>query len=153
MVSSDAKTVPAYMRELAEERQAGMKALRKVIRENLPEGFRETMQYGMPSYVVPHKLYPDGYHCNPKEPLPFMHFAAQKRHVAIYHSGLYANEKLMAWFEREFAKQSPRKLNKGKCCVRFSKPEHIPLDLVGQLCRKMTAQQWIRLYERRNKAK
>jgi uncharacterized protein YdhG (YjbR/CyaY superfamily) len=137
-----------YMKQIPEERQAVMKKLRATIKKNLPKGFEETMSYGMIGYVVPHKLYPAGYHCDPKLPLPFMSIASQKNFVAVYHMGLYADKKLMQWFVDEYPKHVTTKLDMGKSCIRFKKPELIPMELIGELCKKMTVAEWVALYER-----
>lgn len=102
----------------------------------------------MIGYVVPHSLYPDGYHCNPKLPLPFINIASQKHFIAVYHMGIYADKKLMAWFTKEYAKQVASKLDMGKSCIRFKKFDQIPLALIGALAAKMTPQQWIAVYEK-----
>ena len=141
-------TVAEYMKALPAERQAALKKLRKTIRDHLPPGFKEVLGYGMPGYVVPHKLYPDGYHCDPKLPLPFLSFASQKNFVALYHMGIYADPKLLAWFQKEWPKHCSTKLDMGKSCIRFKKPDVIPFELVGELCEKMTVDDWIALYEK-----
>lgn len=151
-MQSKATTVPAYMKELPEDRVAAVKKLRKTIKDNLPDGFKEGMGYGMPAYYVPHSLYPDGYHCDPKLPLPFINFASQKNFVALYHMGIYADPKLLAWFEKEWPKHVKTKLDMGKSCIRFKKVENIPFDLIAQLCQKMTPEAWIKLYEKKVKA-
>jgi hypothetical protein len=106
------------------------------------------MNYGMPGFVVPHKLYPAGYHCKPEDPLPFISLASQKNSINFYHMGIYSEPKLLKWFTSEFPKHSKKKLDMGKSCVRFKKPEDIPLDLIGELVSKMTPQDWIALYEK-----
>ncbi|MBT8267393.1 MAG: DUF1801 domain-containing protein [Bacteroidia bacterium] len=136
-----------YIKQLPDERQEPMKKLRKVINDNLPSGFEECINYGMIGYVVPHSIYPDGYHCSPELPLPFMSIASQKNFIAVYHMGVYANEKLLKWFTSEYPKHCKYKLDMGKSCVRFKKIEDIPYELIAELSRKMTAQQWIDLYE------
>ena len=146
-MQSDAKTPDQYFRELPPERKAAMNKLREVIRKNLPEGFREVMAYGMPGYVVPHELYPAGYHVDPKIPLPFINLASQKNHIAVYHSGIYADKDLLRWFLEEYPKHSDRKLDMGKSCLRFRNPDHIPYDLIGELATKLTVDQWIEIYE------
>lgn len=146
-MQSTAATVPAYLKELPDERRAAVKKLRKTIKDNLPPGFKELMGYGMPSYVVPHRLYPAGYHCNPKLPLPFLSFASQKRFVGLYHMGIYADPKLLAWFQAQWPKHVDTKLDMGKSCVRFQKPDEIPFALVGELCQRMTPAAWIQRYE------
>lgn len=147
-MQSKATSPEDYLNELPEDRKAAINALRKVIKKHLPKGFKEEMSYGMIGYVVPHKLYPNGYHCDPKLPLPFMSIASQKNFIAVYHMGLYADEKLMKWFTDAYAKAVPGKLDMGKSCLRFKKPEQIPFDLIGELAAKMTPQDWITLYEK-----
>lgn len=136
-----------YIEQLPEERQVVISKIRKIILENIPQGFEEQMSYGMLGYVVPHSLYPDGYHCNPKLPLPFMNLASQKNFVALYHSGMYADPKLYNWFVAEYPKHCNRKLDMGKSCVRFKSMNTIPYDLIAELCGKMTPKDWINLYE------
>ncbi|MBT8272524.1 MAG: DUF1801 domain-containing protein [Bacteroidia bacterium] len=136
-----------YISQIPEDRQEAMKKLRKVILDNLPEGFEETMSYGMIGYVVPHSIYPGGYHCTPELPLPFMNIASQKNFIAVYHSGVYADPKMLEWFTTEYPKHNQRKLDMGKSCVRFKKIDEIPYDLIGELASKMTVQEWIDLYE------
>lgn len=140
-----------YIGQLPPDRQAAISQLRAVILQNLPKGFEETMSYGMIGYVVPHSLYPAGYHCDPKLPLPFMSIASQKSHIGFYHMGLYADEQLLQWFVDEFPKHSSRKLDMGKSCLRFKNPEHIPYVLLGELVMKMEAEDWIALYEKNYK--
>ncbi|WP_372944897.1 DUF1801 domain-containing protein [Muriicola sp.] len=147
-MTSDAKTPDEYISQLPEERKEPMSALRGVIRSHLPKGFEETMSYGMIGYVVPHSMYPDGYHCSPELPLPFMNIASQKNFIALYHMGVYANKELLNWFTGEYPKYSSRKLDMGKSCIRFKKMDDIPLKLIGELCAKMSVQDWIDLYEK-----
>lgn len=146
-MQSKATTVDAYMAELPEDRQKAISELRKIIKKNMPKGFQECMSYGMIGYVVPHSKYPPGYHCDPKLPLPFMNIASQKNFVAVYHMGVYANPKLLKWFTDEHAKASPKKLDMGKSCMRYKKPEDIPYKLIGELASKITPDEWIALYE------
>ena len=136
-----------YIAQLPEERKVVMQKLREVILKNLPKGFKETMNYGMIAYVVPHKLYPKGYHCNPKLPLPFMNIASQKNFIALYHMGIYAVENLLKWFQENYSKHCKTKLDMGKSCIRFKKMDQIPHELIGELCQKITAQEWISSYE------
>jgi len=152
-MQSKAKTPAQYVKELPADRQKAIQKLRKVIKANLPKGFKEVMSYGMIGYVVPHSLYPDGYHCDPKLPLPFMNIASQKNHIAVYHSGVYASPEILKWFTNEFLKHSERKLDMGKSCIRFRKPEHIPYDLIGDLSTKFTVEKWVELYEKNVKSK
>jgi hypothetical protein len=147
-MQSKATTVEEYISQLPEERQAAITQLRKVIKKNLPKGFEEVMGYGMIGYVVPHKLYPKGYHCNPTLPLPFINIASQKNHVAVYHMGVYADKKLLDWFTAAYAKQMKTKLDMGKSCLRYKKIDEIPFALLGELAAKVTPQQWIECYEK-----
>jgi len=146
-MTSAATTVKEYIDGLPEDRKEAINQLRTVIQKKLPKGFQEEMSYGMIGYVVPHTLYPAGYHCNPKLPLPFMNIASQKNFIAVYHMGIYADPKLMDWFLAEFPKHSKSKLDMGKSCIRFKKPEQIPFELIGELAAKMMPQDWITLYE------
>ena len=146
-MQSKATTVEEYLNELPEDRIAAMLQLQKIIKKNLPKGFSEEMNYGMLGYVVPHKLYPAGYHCDPKLPLPFLAIASQKNFIAIYHMGIYADPKLHDWFTNAYAELNIGKLDMGKSCIRFKNPAKIPFDLIGQLVSKMSPQQWIALYE------
>jgi uncharacterized protein YdhG (YjbR/CyaY superfamily) len=147
VVQSAAQTPEAYLAELPEDRRAVMEQLRAAVLDNLPDGFEEVMSYGMLGYVVPHALYPDGYHCDPKLPLPFMNLAAQKHFYAVYHMGIYADPDLMAWFQDEYRDRVPTKLDMGKSCLRLKNTKHIPYDLIGELAAKMTPQDWIERYE------
>lgn len=146
-MQSTANTPEEYINSIPEDRKQIMAELRNVIRKNLPEGFEEVMSYGMISYVVPHSLYENGYHCNPKQPLPFMSIASQKNFVALYHMGIYADKDLLKWFVDEYEKRSKIKLDMGKSCIRFKKPDAIPMDLLGELASKMTTKEWIAIYE------
>ena len=130
-----------------------MQALRKAIAKALPKGFEEAIGYGMPGWVVPLKTDPAGYHCAPGTPLPFLGMASQKGHISVYHMGLYADPALLKWFQGECAKRLPKKLDMGKSCVRFKRPEDVPIDLIADLCRRMTPAQWIALYESKLKPK
>ncbi len=152
-MQSKAKTVTEYIDSLPPERKQIIGAIRKVILKNLPKGFQEEMNYGMIGYVVPHKIYPDGYHCDPTLPLPFLSVASQKNFIAIYHMGIYAQPKLLEWFQDEWRAHSTKKLDMGKSCIRIKKPEDVPLDLIGELVTKMTPQQWIGIYEKAFKNK
>ena len=142
-----ADTPEDYIDQVPQERQDTLKTLRKVIKTNLPKGFEEAIQYGMIGYVVPHSIYPDGYHCDPKTPLPFMSFASQKNSINLYHSGIYAKKEIHDWFVNEYPKHSSRKLDMGKSCIRFKKIDEIPFDLIAELCKKLTVDEWINIYE------
>jgi len=147
-MQSKATTVEAYIAELPEDRQKMINEFRKVIKKNLPKGFQECMNYGMIGWVVPHSKYPGGYHCNPKDPLPFMGLASQKNSVNFYHMGIYGDPKLLKWFTDEHAKASSKKLDMGKSCVRYKKAEDIPLKLIGELAAKISVDDWISRYEK-----
>jgi len=145
-MQSKASSVEEYLKLLPEDRKEIMISLRQVISKNLPKGFEECMSYGMIGYAVPHSLYPAGYHCDPKLPLPFISVASQKNYISVYHMGLYKGE-LLDWFRAEWSKFSKKKLDMGKCCIRFKKAEDVPLKLIGELCTKVGAKQWIGYYE------
>jgi len=136
-----------YISKVDDRFREAIDKLRSTILENLPEGFEEQMSYGMIGYVVPHSLYPDGYHCDPKLPLPFLNIAAQKNFIGFYHMGIYADEDLLDWFKKEYQNQVPTKLDMGKSCLRLKKPEHIPYALLGELVAKVTPEAWIKKYE------
>ena len=141
-------TPEQYMDAIPEERKAPMAKLRQTIVDNLPQGFREGVSYGMMGWSVPHSIYPAGYHCDPKQPLPFLGIASQKNFIAFYHMGIYADKELHDWFVAEFPRHSKYKLDMGKSCIRFKKPDAIPFELIAELVGKMTPQQWIELYEK-----
>ena len=146
-MTSEAITPDQYIKILPDDRREAVLRLRNTILENLPKGFKEEMSYGMIGYVVPHEIYPDGYHCDPKLPLPFVSIASQKNFIALYHMGIYAMPKLLKWFETEFPKHTTLKLDMGKSCIRFKRPEHIPYQLIGELIKKVSVQDWIKVYE------
>jgi uncharacterized protein YdhG (YjbR/CyaY superfamily) len=148
---SNANTVKEYIDNLPDERKTAMNKLRKIILKNLPKGFKETISYGMIGYVVPHSLYPDGYHCDPKLPLPFMNIASQKNFIAVYHMGVYAEKKLMNWFVGEYPKHCKSILDMGKSCIRFKKIDDIPYKLIGELSTKMSPEEWIKIYQKNYK--
>ena len=142
-------TVDEYLERVDDPvKKEALIKLRDVMQKNLPDGFEERMSYGMIGYVVPHELYPKGYHCDPKLPLPFINLAAQKNFVAVYHMGIYADPKLLDWFTKNYAKEVTGKLDMGKSCIRFKKAEQIPFKLIGELVSKMTVKEWIALYEK-----
>ncbi|MDB5012453.1 MAG: hypothetical protein JWQ25_655 [Daejeonella sp.] len=147
-MQSNAISPEDYVNDLPEDRKPAVQSLRKVILENLPSGFEEVMSYGMLGYAVPFSLYPAGYHCDPKSPLPFINIASQKNFIAIYHMGIYADPDLLNWFVSEYPKHCKSKLDMGKSCIRFKKPDQIPFDLIGELASKLTPQNWIERYEK-----
>jgi uncharacterized protein YdhG (YjbR/CyaY superfamily) len=136
-----------YLELIPDDRKQAMNRLRQTILDNLPEGFEETMSYGMIGYVVPHSVYPAGYHCDPKLPLPFLAIASQKNLVAFYHMGIYSEKDILDWFKDEYPKHSKLKLDMGKGCIRFKKPEQIPFGLIAELVQKMSIEKWIEIYE------
>ena len=142
-------TKPAeWIASLPEDRRPAVKKLRAVIRKNLPKGFKEVVDGKILSWVVPHSRYPDGYHCNPEQPLPFMSLASQKNFVALYHMGIYADAKLLAWFQKQWPKHVASKLDMGKSCVRMKKIETIPYQLNGELAGRVSVDDWIQKYEK-----
>lgn len=146
-MTSKATTPGQYIKELPADRKEAIIQLRNIVLKNLPKGFKETMSYGMLGYVVPHEIYPGGYHCDPKLPLPFASIASQKNFIAFYHMGIYAMPDILKWFTTEYAKQSTARLDMGKGCIRFNKPEHIPYKLIGALIKKVSVKDWIKTYE------
>ncbi len=146
-MQSKATTPKQYLDELPEDRKDPINKLRQRILDNLPKGVEETMNYGMLGYVIPHKIYPEGYHCDPKLPLPFMNLASQKNFIAVYSMVLYSKKELMDWFTSEYAKRCKYKLDMGKSCIRFKRMDDIPFELIGELTTKVSAEEWIQIYE------
>jgi hypothetical protein len=142
-----ATTPDEYIKSLPEEKKPVIAELRDVIISNLPKGFLEVMSYGMISYVVPHSIYPDGYHVDIKQPLPFISIASQKNYVALYHMGLYASPQLLSWFKDEFSKHSSTKLDIGKSCIRFKNLNKIPYKIIGELASKISPKEWVAIYK------
>ncbi len=140
-------TITDYINALPDDRKAAVQQLHDTIVTHLPKGFEATISYGMIGYVVPHSIYPKGYHCDTKLPLPFINIASQKKCIAIYHMGMYADANLLAWFTNEYPKHSKQKLDMGKSCIRFKKIDDIPHALIGALSSKMTVKNWITIYE------
>lgn len=147
-MQSKATTPEQYLSELPEDRKEAILKLRNAIKENLPQGFEEVISYGMLGYVVPHSIYPSGYHCDPKLPLPFINLASQKNFIALYHMGIYANKNLESWFVSEYPKHVKSKLDMGKSCIRFKKMDDIPFDFIGELAAKVSLEDWISNYEK-----
>ena len=142
------KNIKEYINSLSSEKKEVVSEIISVIQKKLPQGFNEQMNYGMPSWVVPHSKYPKGYHCSPELPLPFLSLAARKNYIALYHMGIYADKELMNWFIKEYPKHSKHKLDIGKSCIRFKKLNEIPFSLIGKLCSKMSVKEWITIYEK-----
>ncbi len=147
------KTVKEILINLPADRAEPFNKLHDVIVKNLPKGFEAAMSYGGLGYVVPHTIYPAGYHCNPGEPLPFAGIASQKNSINFYHMGIYADAGLLKWFVKEYPKHSKQKLDMGKSCVRFKKFDEIPYKLIGELMKKMSVKEWIEKYESAFKSK
>jgi hypothetical protein len=147
-MQSKATTPDEYIAGLPEDRKAVIADIRAAINKNIPAGFKEQMCYGMIGWVVPHELYPPGYHCDPTKPLMLMSLASTKGHISLHHMGLYGSGPLTEWFRRSWAKATPKKLDMGKACVRFKKPDDIPVKLIGELASKLTPQQWVEAYEK-----
>lgn len=141
-----------YINQIPEDRREVVSKIREIILSNLPKGYEETMQYNMLSYVVPKSIYPNGYHCNPKDALPFISFASQKNFIALYHMGIYANEELLNWFTTEYPKHCKTKLDMGKSCIRFKKMDDIPFELIKELVQTVSVQDWIETYEKNVKS-
>ena len=146
-MQSKALTVKDYLKELPTDRASSFIKLRDTILNTIPKGFEEVMSYGMVSYVVPHSIYPEGYHCDPRLPLQFTAIASQKNFIAIYHMGIYGSPKLYDWFVTEYPKHCKTKLDMGKSCIRFKKTEDIPYKLIAELMAKITVKDWINLYQ------
>jgi uncharacterized protein YdhG (YjbR/CyaY superfamily) len=146
-MQSKATTPQQYIDELPNDRKEPIKKLRQLILDNLPNDIEEVMSYGMLGYVIPHSRYPDGYHCDPKLPLPFMNIASQKNYIAVYSMTLYAKKELTDWFISEYAKRCKYKLDMGKSCIRFKRMDDIPYELIGELTAKVSAEEWIQIYE------
>ncbi|MDG1148374.1 MAG: DUF1801 domain-containing protein [Crocinitomicaceae bacterium] len=140
-------TEAEILTNIPEDRSEAFKTLHNAIMKSLPKGFETAISYGMLGYVVPHKLYPAGYHCKPSEPLPFAAIASQKHSVNIYHMGIYSDPKLLKWFVAEYPKHCKQKLDMGKSCIRFKKFDDIPFKLIGELMGKISVAQWIETYE------
>ena len=147
-MKSTATTVEQYLSELPDDRKEAMRKLHNVVKNNLSKGFIERIDYGMICYSVPHSIYPNGYHCDPKMPLPFISIASQKNFIALYHMGIYSSPELLEWFTKSYAAKVPGKLDMGKSCVRFKKVELIPYELIGELAGKMSGEEWISCYEK-----
>ncbi|MCW7468798.1 DUF1801 domain-containing protein [Leptospira kanakyensis] len=141
-------TAEEYIQSLPEDRKEAFIKLRDIVKKNLPKGFEETIQYKMIGFVVPKKTYPAGYHVTPELALPFLHIASQKNGLALYHMGIYADLKLLKWFQTEYPKHCKTKLDMGKSCIRFKKLDDIPWKLIGELVSKMGPKDWIQIYEK-----
>jgi hypothetical protein len=146
-MKANGKTVKEILTNLPMDRAEPFNKLHDVIVKNLLKGFEAAISYGGLGYVVPHTIYPAGYHCKPSEPLPFAGLASQKNSINFYHMGIYADPKLLEWFVTEYPKHTKQKLDMGKSCIRFKKLDDIPYKLIGQLMKKMSVKEWINIYE------
>lgn len=146
-MKANGKTVKEILKNLPIDRAEPFKKLHDIILKNLPKGFEAAISYGGLGYVVPHTIYPAGYHCKPSEPLPFAGLASQKNSINFYHMGIYSDPKLLDWFVTEYPKHTKQKLDMGKSCIRFKKLDDIPYKLIGELMKKMTTKEWINIYE------
>ncbi len=146
-MKASGNTVEEILKNLPEDRSAAFNKLHEVIVENLPKGFESGISYGGLGYIVPHTIYPAGYHCKPSEPLPFAGIASQKNSINFYHMGIYTQPELLEWFVSEFPKHSKQKPDMGKSCIRFKKPDDIPFALIGELMKKISVKEWINIYE------
>jgi len=149
---SKATTPEQYLKDLPDERREAVAQLRDTILKAIPKGFKEIMCYGMIGYVVPHEIYPAGYHCNPKLPLCFINIGSQKNYISLHHMGIYADPKLLKWFTDEYTKHNKSKLDMGKGCIRFKNADNIPYKLIGELVKKVSVKDWIEVYEKTFKA-
>lgn len=141
-------TVEQILTNLPEDRIEAFNKLHNTIIKNMPKGFEAAISYGGLGYVVPHSIYPAGYHCKPIEPLPFAGLASQKNSINFYHMGIYSDPKLLEWFVAEYPKHSKQKLDMGKSCIRFKKFDQIPYDLIAQLMKKISVKDWVSIYEK-----
>ena len=140
--------IDTYISASPIERQGALSKLRDILRDILvPLGYEECISYGMIGYVVPYSLYPEGYHCKPRLPLPFINLANQKHGIHLYHMGMWASPEVLEWWKDAYAKQNIGKLDMGKGCIRFKNLEKIPYDLIRELVKKISATEWIGLYE------
>lgn len=146
-MKANGNTVNEILKNLPTDRAEPFTRLHNEIVKNLPKGFEAAISYGGLGYVVPHTLYPAGYHCKPSEPLPFAGLASQKSSINFYHMGIYADSELLKWFVSEYPKHCKQKLDMGKSCIRFKKMDDIPYKLIGELMKKISVEEWISVYE------
>ena len=146
-MQSKARTVKEYLAGLPDDRREAIKAIRAVVLKNLPRGYKEGMQYSMIGYFVPHSVYPAGYHCDPRQPLPFAGLASQKNHMAIYLMCIYGDPEHATWFRAAWSKTG-KKLDMGKSCVRFKKIDDVPLQVIGQAIKRVPVKKFIAYYEK-----
>jgi hypothetical protein len=145
-MSDSGNPVDEYLASLPEDRSAALQAVRQTILANLSEGYEEGIQYGMIGYYVPHSVYPAGYHCNPKQPLGFAALGSQKNYMTLHLVCVYSDSELSEWFKDAY-QQTGKKLDMGKGCLRFKKLDDLPLEVIGELIRRMPADKWIQINE------
>lgn len=146
-MKTERKTIDEILTNLPKDRIESFKKLHEVILKNLPAGFEATISYGSLGYVVPHSIYPAGYHCKPTEPLPFAGISSQKKSINFYHMGIYTDSELLNWFVGEYPKYTKHKPDMGKSCIRFKWFDDIPYQLIGELMKKISVDEWIKIYE------
>lgn len=146
-MQSKATTVGQYIKQLPEDRRKAIEAVRAIILKNMDPDFQETMAYGMIGYNVSHKIYPNGYHCDPKQPLPFAGLASQKNYMSLYLCAAYGDASIEEWLRKEFEKAG-KKLDMGKCCIRFKKVEDLPLTVIAEAFKKVSVVEFIAGYEK-----
>ncbi len=137
-----AKTVDEYLAGLSPDRHAAIGAVRQVILANLPDGYEELMSYGMIGYVVPHRLYPAGYHCDPTQPLLYAGLGSQKNHMALYLMSVYGHRATEQWFRKAW-RAAGKRLDMGKSCVRFKRIDDVPLGVIGQVIARVPVKEYI----------
>lgn len=140
--------IKAYIDQVNEDRKEAFLELYDTVRANIPAGFEEQLSYGSIGFVVPKSIYPQGYHCTPELPLPFVSIASQKSHIALYHMGIYMMQNVLDWFVAEYPKHSKYKLDMGKSCIRFKRMDAIPYALIAELMRKITVDAFVNQYEK-----
>src|SRR6056297_1636095 len=144
----EAKNVDEYIEKIPEKRKKAVEKIRKLAKENLPKELEEELSYGMIGYVVPHEIYPKGYHVTPEKPLPFINIASQKSYIALYYMAIYMFPEVLRWFKDEYSKRVDTKLDMGKSCIRFKNPDKIPFDLIEELFNKISLKDYIKKYEK-----
>ena len=149
-MKSNAKTVAEYLDTLPDDRREAIEAVISVINKNLNKGFEQGMQYGMPAWFVPHSVYPDGYHCDPSQPLPFASIASQKNHMSFYMCGLYYSDEEMERFQTAW-KKTGKRLDMGKSCIRFKKLENLPVEVIGKVAAAQSVDDFILAFDRARK--
>lgn len=143
-----AKNLTEYLASLPDDRRKAIRAIRAAINKGLPKGYKEGIQYGMPGWFVPHSIYPDGYHCDPKQPVPFAGLASQKSHIGIYLMCIYGQPKHQKWFVDAW-KKTGKRLDMGKACVRVKKLEDVPLEVITEAVARVPVDEYLAFYTKR----